>query len=366
METTVVRALAGVLLFFISILTACTASSDMAPIVSASFIYEDAAFAEAHASTIVETPEGLVAAWFGGTAERASDVGIWLSRLRLNEDGTTWTEPVEIDDGRHADGQLYPCWNPVLFQPSNGPLLLFYRIGPSPREWWGLARTSTDDGRTWSRAVSLPVGVLGPIRAKPVEIRAGMLLAGSSTEHDGWVVHTERLDAPVQLEEEWHRVLASPDSWTQSGGLNVADELAVIQPTILMHSPARLQILARSRQGVIAETWSNDGGHTWEPMTATALPNPSAAIDSVRLTDGRFLLVYNPIPEGRHKLAVTLSDDGRTWHQALMLEDGLGEYSYPAVIQSRTSLVHVTYTWKRQRIRHVVLDPALLSGLDQP
>jgi len=33
------------------------------------FIYEAAPFASAHASTIEETADGLVAAWFGGTAE---------------------------------------------------------------------------------------------------------------------------------------------------------------------------------------------------------------------------------------------------------------------------------------------------------
>ena len=43
-----------------------------------------------------------------------------------------------------------------------------------------------------------------------------------------------------------------------------------------------------------------------------------------------------------------------------MLEDQDGEYSYPAVIQGRDGLVHVTYTHRRTRIRHLVLDPALL------
>ena len=43
-----------------------------------------------------------------------------------------------------------------------------------------------------------------------------------------------------------------------------------------------------------------------------------------------------------------------------MLEDQPGEFSYPAVIQGRDGLVHVTYTWKRRTIRHVVIDPAKL------
>ena len=145
------------------------------------FIFDKAPFPSSHASTIIETREGLVAAWFGGTRERDPDVGIWVSR----RGASGWTAPVEVANGVQADGTRHPSWNPVLFQPSNGPLVLFYKVGPSPSQWWGMARTSPDGGRTWSAAIKLPDGILGPIRAKPMEIRPGVMLAGSSTEHDG-------------------------------------------------------------------------------------------------------------------------------------------------------------------------------------
>jgi predicted neuraminidase len=93
-------------------------------------------------------------------------------------------------------------------------------------------------------------------------------------------------------------------------------------------------------------------------MAATTLPNPNAGIDAVRLTDGRFLLAYNPTTRGRDTLALAVSRDGTSWHGALVLEDGPGEYSYPALIQTRDGLVHVTYTWRLERIKHVVIDPA--------
>jgi len=112
---------------------------------------------------------------------------------------------------------------------------------------------------------------------------------------------------------------------------------------------------------VITESWSKDGGQTWSPMTATPLPNPSAGIDAVRLGDGRFLLAYNPTPSGRGTLALAVSRDGREWRQAAVLEDdAAGEYSYPALIQSRDGRVHVTYTWRRERIRHLVVDPSAI------
>lgn len=335
------------------VLLVAVLAQDTTPIRRVEFLYDTAPFASAHASTIVETAGGLVAAWFGGTGEGNPDVCIWLSR----HDGTRWSVPVEVANGLQPDGTRLPTWNPVLVRPSRGPLVLFYKVGPSPSTWWGEARTSTDGGRTWSAAVRLPDGILGPIRAKPVELADGSLLAGSSTEQDGWVVHMERLRVPGG---DWGGALARPSAWERSGALNDPTRYGAIQPTILVHSPTRLQILCRSRQQMITQAWSADGGETWSRMAATSLPNPNAGIDAVRLADGRFLLAYNPTTEGRNRLALAISQDGLTWHGAVMLEDAPGEYSYPAMIQTRDGAVHVTYTWQRRRIRHVILDPALI------
>src|SRR5215212_9749382 len=114
--------------------TAFVASLFQAPaprpdaIVSSEFVYERAPFPSAHASTIVETQEGFVAAWFGGTNERNPDVGIWVSR----RESTGWSTPVEVANGMQPDGARHSSWNPVLFAPTGGPLVLFYKVGPSP------------------------------------------------------------------------------------------------------------------------------------------------------------------------------------------------------------------------------------------
>ena len=95
-------------------------------------------------------------------------------------------------------------------------------------------------------------------------------------------------------------------------------------------------------------------------MRTTELPNPSAGVDAVRLRDGRALLIYNDTPRGRTPLNLAVSPDGKDWKNVWAFETGPGEYSYPAIIQGRDGLVHVTYTWKRQKIRHVILDPKKL------
>jgi predicted neuraminidase len=120
-----------------------------------------------------------------------------------------------------------------------------------------------------------------------------------------------------------------------------------------------MQILCRSRQGKIAECWTEDGAN-WTEMRPTMLPNPDSGIDAVTLTDGRALLVYNHVRTRRKRfpLNVAISSDGRRWRALRVLEDQPGEYSYPAVIQGADGLVHISYTWNRERIKHVVLDPA--------
>ena len=157
-------------------------------LVSEEFIFEHAPFASCHASTIVETDRGLIAAWFGGSQEGMPDVGIWLSRRENN----SWTSPTEVAAGIHDTTMRLPCWNPVLFQPQNGPLLLFYKVGLSPGSWWGMLKTSTDGGKTWSIGRRLPDKILGPIKNKPIQLADGTLLCPSSAEgKDGWRVHFE-------------------------------------------------------------------------------------------------------------------------------------------------------------------------------
>lgn len=313
-------------------------------IVAEAFIYETAPFPQAHASTIAQTTDGtLVAAWFGGTREKNPDVGIWGSRR--TEQG--WTAPVELADGVESPERRYPCWNPVLFQPTDGPLLLFYKVGPSPSRWWGVMKSSADGGRTWSAARRLPDGILGPIKNKPIELPGRRILCGSSTEHDGWRTHFEWTQDAGRT---WARTEAIP-----SGGT-----IGAIQPALLRHPDGTVQAVGRSQQGKVWETYSRDQGATWSPLRLSDLPNPNSGLDAVTLADGRQVVVYNHTPRGRSPLNVAVSSDGKQWQAALVLEDTPGEYSYPAVIQTADGLVHTTYTWRRQRIKHVVIDPSRL------
>ncbi|TLM89864.1 sialidase [Hymenobacter jeollabukensis] len=312
------------------------------------FILEKMPFPESHAATIAETPAGLVASWFGGTKERNPDVGIWVSR----QENGRWTAPVEVANGIVNETLRYPTWNPVLFQVPGGELLLFYKIGPKPSDWKGWMRRSKDNGRTWSAAEALPEGCIGPVKNKPVLLSNGTLLSPTSTEGSGgWRVH---LEATTDFGR----------NWTMIGPIENGATQGAIQPSILTHQDGRLQLLCRSRDRALLESWSSDQGKTWTPLAKTSLPNNNSGTDAVTLQDGRQLLVYNHVlPPGtlakgpRTPLNVAVSKDGKEWYAAAILEDSpISQYSYPSVIQTKDGKVHFVYTWRRKSIKHAVID----------
>ena len=128
---------------------------------------------------------------------------------------------------------------------------------------------------------------------------------------------------------------------------------------------------------------SSDGGRTWTPLAKSGLFAVNSGSDAVTLKDGRHVLVYNYRdrpgggPDGyqpggsglgnapsavraRWPLVVSISRDGVAWTRAVTLDDKPIKhgYAYPAVIQGRDGKIHVTYTFNREKIKHVVIDPA--------
>jgi predicted neuraminidase len=309
------------------------------------FIFERAPFPSCHASTIVESRPGeFIAAWFGGTDEGAKDVAIWLARSTA--DG--WTEPEKV-----ADEPGVPCWNPVLFRERSGALVLFYKAGTSPQTWSGFYRVSRDGGKNWTPPVAMPAGLLGPIKNKPIQLNSGRIVAGTSVEsYRAWTAWVETSDD-------------GGSTWQRHGPIAVPGQnYGIIQPTIFETSDASLRMLTRATQriGQICTATSKDAGITWTDAAPTDLPNPNSGIDAVRLADGRVVLCHNPTHTGRTPLVLSVSnDDGVTWRVGPSLEMESGEYSYPAIIQAAGGDIHVTYTWKRTRVRHWVIEPKELT-----
>lgn len=323
--------------------------SEFPGLVTEEHIFERAPFEECYASTICRTSRGLVAAWFGGSSEGADDVGIWTSY----HDGQKWSKPIQVANGIQHSELRYPCWNPILYQPpGDAPTLLFFKVGPTPGQWWGEFMVSYDRGRTFRDRRRLPEGILGPDRSKPIILPDGeTLLCGSSTGHDGSQVKFESVPLVDGLPS---------GEWTRIGPINETGDFNAIQPTFLKLADGQLQVLCRTKDGVIATSSSSDNGKSWSAMKSTNLPNPHSGIDALPLKDGRQLIVYNAMQHDqdddkqRGLLRVAISVDGTKWKRLGDLEgDRKGEFSFPAVVQTADGLVHVIYTWNRRLIKHV-------------
>jgi predicted neuraminidase len=310
------------------------------------FIFTTAPFASCHASTIVELRDGgFMAAWFGGAEEGASDVAIWGSHRAADH----WSAPVVLVREPNV-----PTWNPVLFYTHDGPLWLYYKFGPSPETWSAGRLRSSDDGRTWSQPEHLPAGLYGPIRAKPLILEDGTIVSGTSVEsYRSWAAWIER---SVDGGRTWAKF--GPITVPEREGPRAStteDPYGIIQPSVVPLGGSHLRLYARSTSSIaqICFADSFDAGITWSPARPLDLPNPNSGIDAVALRDGRVVLAFNNSDRKRTPLTLAVSHDGEHFRVFQTLEDEPGEYSYPALIQSKDGDLQITYTWNRKRICYV-------------
>ncbi|PNT91428.1 sialidase family protein [Clostridium thermosuccinogenes] len=310
-------------------------------------------FKSCHASTLTVLPNGnILSAWFGGTQEGADDVAIW-GAVREND---SWSEPFKI-----ADEEGLPHWNPVLFT-RGGRVFLFYKVGHEISDWYTRYTVSEDNGKTWSEPVELVKGDRGgrgPVKNKMLVLSNGAWIAPASTEKGMWKAFADISydDGRTWLRSEDICIDFLKHSPADTDNATVSEQSflrrGVIQPTLWESEPGKVHMLLRSTEGFIYRSDSEDYGKSWSEAYPTALPNNNSGIDLVRLGNGVLYLAYNPIGENwgpRTPIVLAASsDNGISWKEQLVLDDGPGEFSYPAVISDGEDIL-ITYTWKRENI----------------
>lgn len=318
---------------------------------------------DCHTSSIVEMSKShYCAVWKGGPGKGLSNidmkenVGIWLSLF----DGKNWSEPKEIVSAPQS-----VCWNPVLTFLPNGELLLFYRLGSSPRTALSFLKKSQDNGLHWSKEELLPAGIVGPTKNKPIVTPEGTLICPSSVS----------VGEPKDEHKStacWIEILESKDGkarWKKIGPLELPHrKFGVTEPALIIDQNGHLRMFCRDRANKIGEkglVWmaiSKNNGLDWSEFIPTPLPNPDSGIDVVDLKDGRIVLFYNHSHTDRHPLHMAQSfDGGDNWSSPIVLDE---EGEFPSAILASDGMIHVTYprssTYGQRKIAYKVIDPKKL------
>jgi predicted neuraminidase len=337
-------------------------ASDASPFFAQSWVTPPGHTRSAHSSAICALPSGdLLAIWYGGTREGATDVALFTARLTPG--GTAWSEPVNTVNRALAQDELdrtiKKVGNAVIFPDGAGSLWMVY-VSVSLGGWSGSGlnlKTSRDEGRTWSPSQRLTLNpflnLSSLVRNKPIYARDGRIGLP--------VYHEMALKFPQML---W--LTPGPNGGVQDYRIrNLSSEQGLIQPALVPLQGDRVLMMLRDRgaERSVHTAYSDDNGWTWSQAAPSNLPNPDAAIDALRLRDGRILLVYNHAARGRENLRLALSaDEGLTWRAGAILENTADqEYSYPNLVEDRRGRIHLTYTWERKRIKHVAFNLAWLD-----
>lgn len=293
----------------------------------------------------------LYLAYYGGGGEYKDDSKVWAMRLAQGQ--TSWTKPEII-----ADTPFRSEGNPVVWQAPDGVVWLFYvqRYGDTWSESRIKGKISQDGARTWSDSfmVSFTKGMM--VRSCPIVLNNGDYLLGvyHETGHDRESVGKDTTSVFLRYNRENHL-------WEETD--RVYSRLGNLQPSIVQITDDYLISYSRrgGGYGPIDDGWlvraeSHDGGYRWSNGSDSQFPNPNAATDFIKLSNGHLLLVYNHSMSDRTPLTVAIStDNDKTYPHRRDIRKVRNSLAYPVALQTRDGKIHVIYTTNnRSTIMHAV------------
>jgi predicted neuraminidase/predicted glycoside hydrolase/deacetylase ChbG (UPF0249 family) len=357
-----------------------------------------------HSSSVVELPNGdLLVCWFEGSGERhANDV--MIKGARLKKGASQWSEPFVM-----ADTPDHPDCNPVLFLDGKNRLHLVWVVVIGNRWEASLLKTkiSTDfqnegapvwnwqdiilpnPGELFAETVEKKLKEIQvPDRAwaeyaPPYEKQIIEAAQDPKKREVGWMTRIQPLTLPsgkilLPLYSDGYNMSLLVMSDDNGDTWKVSEPIVGrgnIQPTLLRKKDGSIVAYMRDSgdaPGRVFKSASEDNGYSWDPALKIDIPNPGSSLAAISLNDGNWVLVYNNTENGRHRLAVSLSDDeGKTWKWTNYLENETpdkGGFSYPNVIQTADGMIHVSYSYQlpnEKTIKHAWFNEAWIKETPQ-
>lgn len=254
-----------------------------------------------------------------------------LMSVSSRDNGITWSSPVKEFDlpgiSYHAndviedrDGNLH-CAFHVFGTGKNG-----YR-GRQLNVWYC---HTTDHGRDWTAPTKIFDGYVGSVRGLTALKRGRLLLAMARAV-------PSRVNKPPknQTDYGWNDIITlysddNGNSWQTSNAIRIAVDgnkvtrYGGIEPAVIELEDGKVWMLIRTNKGCLYQSFSDDGGKTWQPPEPTRFISSDSPAMILRLADKRLLVFWcsdqrwdNPnsyANGGREVLhAAISSDEGKTW-----------------------------------------------------
>lgn len=355
---------------------------------------------QCHASNLLLLRNGdLLCAWFGGSQEGKPDISIYLSRLAGGSRVWSGARQITFDNARSEQ-------NPVLFETPSRDLWLLYTSQNAGDQDSAVVKRqiSGDGGRSWGAPEPL-FAELGTFIRQPVTV----------LEDGAWVITIFKCRTEPGMRwvgnDDVSAVRVSRDEGRTWEEKEVPGSFGAVHMAIRLLKDKSYLALFRSRWADNIYSSTSTNGVDWSEPFPTDLPNPNAGICFDVLPTGRVLVVYNHSSradaQGRREglyddiadagdvrenqgarhagkeafwgaprapLCLAWSDDhGKSWRHRV-LEEGDGycltnnsqeklnrELSYPSIALSPNGVVHIAFTYWRQKIKYVEFDPAILD-----
>jgi predicted neuraminidase len=329
-----------------------------APKFHADFVDDGQPVGIAHVPSICQLPDGrLAAAWYAGSREGGKDVSIMLA-TRTAGVSPEWGKPVVLVDREQATRELgryvKKVGNAIIFtQGGTGVGLLYVTIALGGWSSSSLnLKWSPDGGRTWqpSRRLTLSpfFNVSELVRCPPRQMGGGVLAVP--------VYHEVLGKFPELL---WLRTDPARPAWLKT---RMAGGRTSLQPDVIPFDAKSALAYFRdvSDAGQLRMAETQDGGRSWSAASPLDLPNPNSSSAAMRLSDGAVLMAFNDSKEERSNLRLAVSPDGKTgWRRLATLDEKEGvKFAYPYFLRARDGTIHLVYSWKMKRIKHVEFNEA--------